>query len=240
MGLTQGTPVTPVGTGFVPVSNWYNHIWPNVPMCPNPKIKEAILDAARTFFRETELWTVELELLNINSDQAEYELASPLGEMVSLDHYEIMSDASGTDTFYRKKVISELAIDANPLERDDWRSQTADDPDAAWVGQALKMRLTYIPDVDITAGLKVWINIMPFEWAETVPKILWTHYKEIIMAGALSDLLLIGNKPWTNPDLASAHGVGFEESFLGARQKKFSGFVRHRTRDILTTRYIDF
>jgi hypothetical protein len=237
MGLTQGTPVTPVGVGYVPVSNWFNHIWPNVPMCPNPKIREAIIDAARTFFIETELWTEELELLNINSDQAEYVLNSPLGEMVSLDHYSIKSD---DETFYRKTVISEIAIDENPAERDDWRTQQHEDPDAGWVGQKLRLRLTYVPSLDITAGLKVWLNIMPFEWALTVPKILWTHYKDTITSGALTELLMIANKPWTNPDLGAAHAVGFAEAFLSARQKKFSGFVRHRTRDIITTKYTDF
>jgi hypothetical protein len=237
MGTGQGTPVTPVGVGFTNIDNWFTHIWPDVPLCPNPKIREAIIDTARRFFLETELWTVELELLNIATDQAEYTLLSPQGDMVSLDHYEIKSDNS---TFYRKKVISEIAIDANPDERDDWRSQTHEDPDAAWVGQTLKMRLTYIPGLDITAGLKVWINIMPFDGARTVPKILWTHYKDIITSGAVSELLMMANKPWSNPDLGSAHGVNFSGSFLKARQKKFTGFVRHRTRDIITTKYTDF
>lgn len=237
MGLTQGTPVTPVGTGYVPISNWYTHIWPDVPMCPNPKIKEALIDTCRTFLRETELWTEQLELLNINSDQAEYEMESTLGEVVSLDHFSL-DDGSGT--FYRKAPISEIAIDENPEERDDWRSQTQEDPDAGWVGQKLRLRLVYIPNVDITAGLKIWVNLQPFEWAQTVPKILWTHYKDTITSGALAELLVIANKPWTNPDLAAAHGVGFEGSFLKARQKKFSGFTRHRTRDIITTKYTDF
>jgi hypothetical protein len=102
------------------------------------------------------------------------------------------------------------------------------------------MRLTFIPNVDIAAGLKVWINIMPFDGALSVPKILWTHYKDTITSGALADLLMIANKPWTNPDLGSAHGVGFSGEFLQGRQKKFSGFVRHRTRDIITTKYRDF
>jgi hypothetical protein len=236
MATGQGTPVTPVGVGFTNIDNWFTHIWPDVPLCPNPKIREAIIDTARRFFLETELWTVELELLNINSDQAEYTLLSPHADMVSLDHYEIKSG----DTFYRKKVISEIAIDANPDERDDWRTQTNEDPDAAWVGQTLKMRLTYIPGIDITAGLKVWINIMPFDGARTVPNIRWTHYKDIITSGAISELLMMANKPWTNPDLGAAHGVNFSGSFLKARQKKFSGFVRHRTRDIITTKYTDF
>lgn len=236
MGLTQGTPVTPVGLGYTPITNWYTHVWPDVPMCPNPKIKEALIDAAREFLRETELWTEQLELLNINSDEAEYDMESPLGEVVSLDHFSIESDG----VFYRKSPISEIAIDENPDERDDWRSQTAEDPDVGFVGQKLKIRLVYIPNIDITAGLKIWVNLMPFEWAEAVPKILWTHYKEIITSGAVSKLLMMANKPWTNPDLGAAHGVAFSESFLKARQKKFSGFTRHRTRDIITTKYTDF
>lgn len=239
MGTGQGTPVTPVGTGYISVTQWYNHIWPNVPLCPNPKIAEAIIDAARKFLQLTELWTVELELIDITSDEREYTVLSPLGDMVSLDHFEIQG---GDGIYRRKKVISEIAIDANPDERDDWRSQTAEESDAAWVGQDLRVNLTYIPGVSIDAGLKIWLNIMPFDYpgATTVPKILWTHYKDTITAGALAELLMMGGKPWTNPDLASAYGVGFESEILPARQKKYSGFIRHRTRDILTTKYTDF
>jgi len=237
MATGQGTPVTPVGTGFINIENWFTHIWPDVPLCPNPKIREAIIDTARRFLLETELWTVELELLNINSDQREYEAKSPQGDMVSLDHFEIAADGA---IYKRKQVISEIAIDANPDERDDWRQQTTDDPDAGWTGQNLKLNLTYIPNTDITAGLKIWINIMPFDGARTVPKILWTHYKDIITSGVLAELLMMANKPWSNPDLGSAHGMNFSGSFLGARQKKFSGFTRHRMRDIITTKYRDF
>jgi len=237
MGLTTGTPVSPVGLGYTAVSEWYHYIWPNVPLCPNPKIAEAIVDAARDFLRRTELWTVELELINIEAGKREYIVQSPLGDMVSLDHFEIQGDNA---TFYRKTVISEIAVDENPEERDDWRSQTAEDPDAGWVGQNLRVNLMYIPEVDVDAGLKVWINIMPFDGAQTVPKILWTHYRKTITDRALAELLLTGNKPWTNPELGSAHGMGYENAILPARQKKFSGFNRHRTRDIITTKYTDF
>jgi len=236
MGLTTGSPVTPVGTGYIAVSNWYNQIWPNVPLCPNPKIAEAIVDATRDFLKRTELWTVELELIDIEAGKREYIVQSPLGEMVSLDHFEIKDG----DTFYRKTPIAEIAVDENPEERDDWRSQTAEDPDAAWVGQNLRVNLMYTPEIDIDAGLKVWINIMPFDGSQVVPKILWTHYKKTIADRALAELLLLTNKPWSNPELGSAHGIGYQEAILPARQMKFSGFTRHRTRDIITTKYTDF
>jgi len=236
MGLTTGTPVTPVGTGYIAVSNWYNQIWPNVPFCPNPKIAEAIVDAARDFLMRTELWTVELELTDIEAGKREYIVKSPLGEMVSLDHFEILNG----DTYYRKTVIAEIAVEENPEERDDWRAQTTEDPDAGWIGQDLRVNLMYTPEIDITAGLKTWINIMPFDGAQVVPKILWTHYKKVIADRALAELLLMSNKPWANPQLGSAHGMGYEDAVLPARQKKFSGFTRHRTRDIITTKYTDF
>ena len=236
MGSGQGTPVAPPTFTNVPIADFYTQIWPNVPLCPNPKIREALIDSARRFLQRTELWTVELPVIDITADEPEYVVASNDGQMVSLDHYEILNG----DTFYRKTVISEIAISENPEERDDWRSQTTEDPDAGWVNQTLKLRLTYIPNVTITGGLKVWLNIMPFDSATVFPSILWSHYKDEIVAGALSELLLMVNKPWSNPDMAAAYGIGFEEAILPARQKKFSGFVRHRIRDVITTKYTDF
>jgi len=237
MGLTQGAPVTPVGSGYVPVSKWYRDLWPSLPMCPNPAIRERVVDAAREFLKRTELWTVELEPIDIEAGKAEYVVKSALGDMVSLDHYEIKDSQS---RYNRKAVISEIAVDENPDEYDDWRSRQNEQPDAGWVGQTLKLRLTYIPATDIADGLKVWINIVPFEGALVVPKILWTHFRDAIKDGVLSNLLLMQDTPWVNLQLAGAHGSGFEEAILPARQQKFSGFIRHRTRDIIRTNYVDF
>jgi hypothetical protein len=184
----------------------------------------------------TELWTVRIDDIDIVAGESTYQVASFDGDFVSVDHFEIQ----GTNNFERKTVISEIAISENPDEREDWRYQENPDPDAGWVGHTHDLRLTYVPEEDIAAGLRVWLNVMPFDSAVVFPYFLWSHYKEKLISGALSGLLMMGNKPWTNPDLAGAHGVGFEESFLKARQKKFSGFVRHRTRDILTTKYTDF
>lgn len=237
MGTGQGTPVAPPTFTNVNISDFYNHIWPEVPMCPNPKIKEALIDSARDFLRRTELWTVELDPIDITAGEPEYLAASYDGDIVSVDHFEIKGD---DDVYRRKTVISEIAISENPDERDDWRTQTAPESDAGWANQTLKLRLTYIPETTIVDGLKVWINIMPFDSATVFPAILWSHFKQVIIDGALGELLLISNKPWTNLDMGSARGIGYEEAILPARQKKFSGFVRHRVRDIITTKYTDF
>jgi hypothetical protein len=235
MGSGQGTPVSPPTFANVNISEWYNYIWPNVPMCPNPKIKEALIDAARKFCKATELWTKRITDIDIVDGEPEYTVASYDGDFVSVDHFEILGDTN----YERRTVISEIAISENPDEREDWRYQE-DNPDAGWVGSSFQLRLTYVPEEDITAGLRVWLNVMPFDSATVFPAFLWTHYREVITSGALSSLLMMANKPWSNPDLGSAHGSGFQSEILPARQKKFSGFVRHRTRDIITTKYTDF
>lgn len=236
MGTGTGTPVIPAFALEVPVDNWLTHIWPNVPYCPNPTIREAILDACREFLRETELWTVEAEPIDIIAGEPEYWLITYSGDLVSLDHIEILQGGK----YRRRDVISEIAIDENPDERDDWRAQESDDPQAGYVDQALHIKLTYVPNYDLVAGLKAWVNIMPYEDAELVPQILWTHYKEVIEVGALARLQAIVGVPWNNPQEAQNNGAAFASSYLKARQKKFSGFTRHRTRDIIRSHYTDF
>jgi hypothetical protein len=233
-GSGSGTPVTPVFVGNVNVSDWYPEVIPAAQLCPNPIINREIISTCRDLCDRTMLWTAELTPISVVADQAEYPLAASGADISGVDR--------ATHDGKTIHATSETALDQDDTQEDrfTWRTQTADKPERYYGTFDKKIRLVYIPNTDLASGLKVWVNIVPLINATVVPAFLWENFKDMIAEGAKGRLKAIADMPWTDLQLAATFLGSYEFQMIAAKQKKFSGFQRVKTRAIVRTRYHDF
>lgn len=218
----------------IDLTAWFPEVVPAAKECPDPIIIRHLADTCRDFCRRTMLWTEELTPIDVVANQAEYALVHATAEIVGGDRA----------TFAGKtiKAVSETALDEDDTQTDEdaWRTQTTDIPERFFVNIDKELRLVYIPDADLVGGLVAWVNLQPLIAATQVPGFIWENFKDMITDGAKSRLLSILDMPWSDMKLAVGFGQSYEYQMIAARQKKFTGFQRFKTRDIVRTHYHDF
>jgi hypothetical protein len=219
----------------VSVDLWFPDVVPAAQLAPNPIIRREIVNACRDLCDRTMLWTCELTPIDVVANAAEYPLAAGAGEEVA-----------GVDRaqFNGKTIYptSETALDEDETQDDRtaWRYKTTDIPQRFFVTFDKQIRLVYTPNADLTGGLKVWAYLIPAIDAVTVQSFLWENFKDMITDGAKGRLKAISDMPWSDMELAGAFLGSYEAQMTKAKQKKYQGFQRVKTRAIVRTRYHDF
>lgn len=234
-GEGTGTPITGLPTTVVSLDLWFPEIVPAAQECPNPIILRHLADTCRDFCARTMLWTEELPSIDVVANEPEYALVTTGAEVVGADRV----------TFDGKTIdpTSETALDKDDTQsvnEAEWRNQTTDIPTKYFVTIEKKIRLVYIPDADLAGGLVAWPILQPLITAIEVPAFLWENFKDMIADGAKSRLLSLAGMPWADLQLASGFGSSYEYQMYSAKQKKFTGFQRVKTRQLLRTHYHDF
>jgi hypothetical protein len=233
-GAGTGTPITPIPVTSVSLDLWFPEVVPTAIQAPNVVIRRQLADACRDFCKRTMLWTYELPAIDVVANEPEYDLVTTGAEIVGADRAK----------FDGKTInpVAETALDEDDTQTDmnSWRTQTTDIPERFFITFEKKIRLVYIPDADLAGGLVAWAILQPLITATDVPAFLWENFKDMIMDGAKYRLLSIQDMPWTDMKLAVGFGQSYEFQMTKAKQKKFTGFQRFKTRDIVRTHYHDF
>jgi len=232
-GSGTGTPVTGITVASISVDAWFPDVLPAAQLCPNPIIRREIINAARDLCARSMLWTAELDPIDIVADEPKYQLATSGAEIVGVDRA----------TFAGKtiKPTSETALDEDTtIDYLNWRTRTASLPDRYFTTFDKKLRLVYIPDADLDSGLVVWAILQPEINAVTVPAFIWENFKDMISDGTRGRLKSMLDMPWTDLKAAGSFLNSFEFQMYKAKEKKFKGFQRVKTRAFVRTRYHDF
>ena len=235
-GSGSGTQIPPVSTPTISVDNWFNDVIPAAQLCPNAVIRKEIVNACREFCRRTNLWIQDLLPISIVADQAEYALTVSGADIVAGERATVEGNADPLG------AVSEQALDADERETEYWRTRTGELSEVKryFVTPLYYIRLVYIPNTALADGLLVACSVMPLEASTEVPLFLFNEFKEIIANGARGRLKLMPNMPWTDLRLGAGFYDLFEQGIFSGRQKKFTGFQKVKTRDIIRTHYHDF
>lgn len=73
------------------------------------------------------------------------------------------------------------------------------------------------PSVDSEGTLILYVSLLPSNCCGRIPSSVEVPYGYAIAEGALSKLLLIPNKPWTNPGIAAIHARNYNIGVMSAR-----------------------
>lgn len=82
------------------------------------------------------------------------------------------------------------------------------------------------PDTTVSMGLTMRVALKPTMASTTVDNFILEDHGETIMHGTLQRLFASPGKPYSNPNLATAHGAMFMEGVNTARQNATRGHVR--------------
>jgi hypothetical protein len=218
----------------VSVDQWFADVVPAAQLCPNPIIRRELVNACRDLCDRTMLWVSKLDPIDVVADEAEYQLAANGAEIAGVDRAKFNGK-----TIY---PVSETALDEDESQdyKTSWRDKTTDIPERYFVTFEKKLRLVYMPDANLTSGLEVWVYTIPLISATAVPSFLWENFKDMITDGAKGRLKAISDMPWSDMELAGAFLGSYEAQMTKAKQKKYQGFQRVKTRAIVRTRYHDF
>lgn len=89
--------------------------------------------------------------------------------------------------------------------------------------------LACVPPCNITGGLLLSVSLQPDRTSKSFPGWIYGQYWDGITAGAKSRMMLMPEKPWSNPKQAMLYAQMFESETAGARADASKSLVRSRS-----------
>lgn len=191
-------------------------IMPYVPGCPEPTAFAAIIKAAQDFCERTRLWRDE-DQFNVTPTSCNVVCAPEGADLFEIEH--------ATLNGYQLTPIS-----IGDLNRDmpDWREREG--MPGHYITQTEPGSVLVVPR---SAGkLRLATILRPSNDADQLPDFIAQHYSQAIADGALAEILMTPNQPFTAPDRAQFYSMRFESrvSELSTRSIKGQQRARLRTR----------
>lgn len=188
-------------------STFYPDLLTFVQACPEPLLNQELRRAAQTFFRRSRAWVQWLTPITLTS-AVSYPLTLPTDAMVVR--------------------LEKATLDGKPIELPNWRSFEADP--LAVPGQSSGIttadRISVLLAQPYAAGgrLAVQAALAPSDAATTIPDDQVAQHRDAILHGARSRLLLLPDKSFTNPQMATLELGMFEDAIGVAQHQAYKGF----------------
>ena len=200
-------------------SYWFPDLLPDVPGCPEVLAKHELLRAAQAFFQNTTAWRTNEAPRPVTAGTAEL-LAQPAGD--GLDRVRI--DA----VWYDGKRMEPIAPETLDTQyHDDWQNHTGTPTQYLQVAHGV-IRLYPVPLVDAVDGLKLRLIVMPSDTSTGLPDDMAFRFRDAILVGAKSRLMLNVGKSWSNPELSIVYGRAFDSMVNTTTAHAARAFVQAR------------
>ncbi len=206
-------------------SDLYSRILPHVPNCPTPLVDQAVMDTAIDFASET---------------QIDFNIEAPIALANGQDSYSI-TEATGMKVDQVRHVYGPLwelePVTPSQLQDrlQDWQTNQASDPRFYRTWPDANTIVVYpTPQNVTTQTLRVIAAWKPARTATAFPDKLGEDHFDALVAGALSRLMLVPERKWTNPQMAGVHAGAYNTARVNARieaiHAKTVGTIRVRPR----------
>jgi hypothetical protein len=183
--------------------------------CPEPLAKQALVDAAIEFCGRTNAVSVALDPLSIVEGVATYELEPPAQTSVS----------TVQRAWYDDKLLG-----AVPYEQaiNIYGSQKG--PPSAYYGEFVdevySLTLWPTPDESLPDSLRVRAALVPTRSATQLHDLLFDHYADAIVHGAIAAVASIPDQSYTDLKLAAVSAAKARAGALAARGEALRGHVQ--------------
>lgn len=205
--------------GFAPF------VVPFAPACPDDSVLHNVRLATIEFFRRTHVWEADLTPITADGVLTLFPLTLPTDSVVDkLQRVRVQP----TDQEPRK-----IAVFENKEGQEQADSGFACDPFA--FTDVSRRALNVWPLQLAATSIFVRASLKPSLAALTLPDDLFEQYAEVISHGALSKLLAIPEKPWTNASAAGLYGIKFESVIATSARIAERGFAQSTRRS--TTKF---
>ena len=191
-------------------SEFMSHILPHAMTCPEPAAFKALRDSAAEFCRRTRAWRY-IGTTNVK-----------VGRSI------ILPVPEGANMF----ELRSASLDGKQLELSSFEMMDLDaEPGSArYLCVEPDGRVIISPEQD--GELRVVMYLIPDSRTEELPDFLLEDHGEYLGAGALKDLLVLPNQPYTNPQNAGMFAMKFE----GYINTNFALYKRGKQRATIRTK----
>lgn len=192
-------------------------ITPHVTGCPTPTIIAAVRQAAEELCRKAGVWRVDLTPIDVVALTYSYPL--------------VTGDADS-------QVVTPLVVSYDGAELPDVRTLdlrrgVPSHPDTskpstpvAYMHKALRVLELYpVPEVSVTAGLKVHAKLEPTKASTGIDTDVFNENEETLVHGTLYRLMVQPKKDWTDIKLADFHARKFRANVYAAKARMELGQV---------------
>ena len=234
---------------LVPWSKYRQWVVTEVEGAPNIVIEDAIRRAVIEFCEYTTYWRFDLSNQPIFAGKHTYELGPRIpkcARIVTPIHVSTNNQPLRIITPEELDILWPKFGGKWPIDRLDsvgatpWRDFIEDDQHFYFmVDNPETIRIFGIPKVARLAdvGLKVKVALKPLPDSTEGPEIVFTDFYQTIVYGALRNLQLTKNKPWSDPTLAATNHALFETGKIEAMGKVTRAFMRHDHRPLRVRGY---
>lgn len=172
----------------------------------DPVTERAIRRAAIEFCAGSWVWQHLMDPIDLVAGEATYDLEAPTGADVS--------------------AVMHVECNGQPLENKslewlnrEYPSWRLDRETPRWFTQVIpdQVILAKVPDVSVTGGLYMTLAIEPAQTSTSFPKWIANQFLYALVDGALSTLMLMPEKPWTDLKNGAARLDNFNAAINNAR-----------------------
>jgi hypothetical protein len=197
-------------------SDLIDDVLPSLAADPSDPVTEyAIKRACIDFCNGSWIWQYLPDPIDVEAGEAYYDLEPEMGADVSA-----VMDVSHNNVPLKAKTLQWL-----DAELPGWRTTQAV-PKYYTQVDTDQIILAAVPDSSITEGLTMTLALQPSQTAVGLPKWIFNQYIYTLAAGALSRLMLMPNKPWSDVQNGAMHAANFQGAIANARANTLAALGR--------------
>jgi hypothetical protein len=192
---------------------------PSVPGCPRPTIEQYVRDAAIEVCEKTLAWRYEQDSIRLTPGVYEYDYETPDYAEIAAVIYSAVNGVAVSALV--QEDVHRLFPDWPNLDvtkRSEPRYISQFDPDHFVVMP--------IPDSSKTYDIKMFLALRPTPDSTGMDKTAFDECEQLIIHGALQNLLVLPNKSWTDRELATYHAKQYVYKTANRRAKANLGVAR--------------
>jgi hypothetical protein len=194
-----------------PWSDFYDLLSPDVPNCPQPAQEQALRQSAIAFCEQSLAWKYTLPDFDVTVASADYDFPDITDAVV---HAIVFAE------------FNDQEIDVNTAQDDmriwNWRHQPGSPEYVLGGPKSFKL----VPTPDLEGTLTMEVALKPSPTAETIDDDLYDEFREAIVHGALSRLMLSPKKPYTDTNLGTYHAQQFVAAAAAAGLRAARNYTR--------------
>jgi len=201
-------------------SDLLDDVLPSLAADPSDPVTEyAIKRACIEFCSGSWIWKHLPDPIDVVAGENAYDLESPAGSDISAvmaaEHNVVPLDPKNVEWLNR--------------EIPGWRT-TRRTPKYFTQVDTEQVILAGVPDANIASGLTLTLALQPSQSSTGLPKWIATQYLYDLADGAISRLMLMPNKPWTDLQNGADRRAKFDAAIANARANAVSALGRAPTR----------
>lgn len=185
----------------------------------DPVTENAIKRTVIEFCSSTLVWKHTPDPINVVAGTSAYTIAAPTDSVVA--------------------AVLSAQIDGQPIDPKSldwldsnvprWRTQAAT-PEYFTQTEPQQLILAPLPSSTLASGLTLTVGLQPSQSAVGFPQWIFDQFLYVLADGAISKLMLMSDKPWTDMQNGADRRARFESATSGARTSADSSLGRATSR----------